>query len=99
MTNGSNGVQGGDNGRASLAIITTKLDALSQRLDEILEIVKADHDSVVRLCEWRGEAQKQIGDLAEKIEEVNRARKWESRIEAILVFLGSLITMQIDKGP
>jgi hypothetical protein len=69
-----------DNGRVTLAVLATKLDQMSQTLDQI----RTDHDRLVILEQCLGDHTRRLDAQDKRIEAVDTARKWEGRIEAIV---------------
>lgn len=68
------------NGRVTLAILATKLDQISQ----ILEQMRTDHDRLVVLETCVSDHTRRMDGQDKRIEAVDSARKWEGRIEAIV---------------
>ena len=73
--------EGNDNGRVTMAVLSTKLDTVIQRLDELAKCAQHDHDVVVEHTQVLEDRGRRIAVL----ESQAAARTWETRIVELLL--------------
>ena len=68
-----------DDGRVTLAVLATKLDHLTDLVEEI----RPDHDRLLKLEAWVATNTGQIAAQDKRIEKLDTSRRWEWRVEAL----------------
>ncbi len=73
-----------NNGRITMAILGQKLDQLIRDVAEIKTCYKIDHDILTTIVAQVKQNKEDIEELDTRLDNVDNARKWEGRLEALL---------------
>jgi hypothetical protein len=78
------------NGRVTLGILGAKMDQVLAELRDIKDCQQIDHDRVGKLESQVTVNRRDIDTLDGEIDKVDASRKWEGRIEALVLAAAAL---------